>query len=95
MKTIVEQFAIQGIVTDVKPLGSGLINDTYKVDTDAGVGYVLQRINHAIFKDVTLLQNNIEAVTAHIRAKLEAAGEEDVDRKVLKFIPLKESAQTW
>lgn len=95
MKSIVEKFAIQGVVKDVQPLGSGLINDTYKVGTDGPAGYVLQRINHAIFKDVVLLQNNIEAVTAHIRAKLEAAGEEDIDRKVLKFIPLKDSARTW
>lgn len=95
MKSIVEKFAIQGVVKNVQPLGSGLINDTYMVETDGPVGYVLQRINHAIFKDVVLLQNNIEAVTAHIRTKLEAAGEEDVERKVLKFIPLKESAQTW
>jgi Ser/Thr protein kinase RdoA (MazF antagonist) len=95
MKSIVEKFAIQGVVKDVQPLGSGLINDTYKVETDGPAGYVLQRINHAIFKDVVLLQNNIEAVTAHIRAKLEAAGEEDIDRKVLKFIPLKDSARTW
>lgn len=95
MKSIVEKFAIQGVVKNVQPLGSGLINDTYMVETDGPVGYVLQRINHAIFKDVVLLQNNIEAVTTHIRTKLEAAGEEDVERKVLKFIPLKESTQTW
>ena len=95
MKSIVEKFAIQGVVKNVQPLGSGLINDTYMVETDGPQGYVLQRINHAIFKDVVLLQNNIEAVTAHIRAKLEASGEIDVDRKVLNFLPLKESAQTW
>ena len=95
MKSIVEKFAIQGVVKNVQPLGSGLINDTYMVETDGPQGYVLQRINHAIFKDVVLLQNNIEAVTTHIRAKLEASGEKDVDRKVLNFLPLKESAQTW
>ena len=95
MKSIVEKFAIQGVVKNVQPLGSGLINDTYMVETDGPKGYVLQRINHAIFKDVVLLQNNIEAVTTHIRAKLEASGEKDVDRKVLNFLSLKESAQTW
>ena len=56
---------------------------------------VLQRINNAIFKDVELLQNNIEAVTGHIRGKLEAAGEQDVERKVLEFIPLKEGGKTY
>ena len=95
MKTILDNFRLEGNVTDVLPLGNGLINDTYRVLTDEGPNYVLQRINHAIFKDVELLQNNIEAVTSHIRAKLEAAGEADVRRKVLKFIPLKEDSKTY
>jgi hypothetical protein len=95
MKTILENFRLEGNVGEVLPLGSGLINDTYRVMTDEGPNYVLQRINHAIFKDVELLQNNIEAVTSHIRAKLEAAGEQDVRRKVLKFIPLKSEEKTW
>jgi Ser/Thr protein kinase RdoA (MazF antagonist) len=44
---------------------------------------------------VDLLQNNIVSVTSHIRRKLEAAGASDVDRKVLTFIPLKDSDQTY
>jgi Ser/Thr protein kinase RdoA (MazF antagonist) len=44
---------------------------------------------------VELLQNNIVSVTSHIRRKLEAAGASDVDRKVLTFIPLKDSDQTY
>ena len=95
MKQILENFRLEGVVTEVQPLGNGLINDTYHVVTESGPSYVLQRINHAIFKDVELLQNNIEAVTSHIRAKLEATGEQDVRRKVLKFIPLKSEDKTW
>lgn len=65
---IVELFAIEGEVKEIKPLGNGLINDTYKVVTEgARRTYVLQRINNAIFTDVDLLQGNIEAVTRHIR----------------------------
>ena len=84
---ILAQFEIKGMVKDVKPLGNGLINDTYHVITE-GVApdYVLQRINNAIFQDVDLLQHNIEVVTAHIRRKLEAAGTDDINRKVLQFI---------
>ena len=95
MNKILENFRLEDVPVDVKPLGSGLINDTYLVVTEGGPSYVLQRINHAIFKDVELLQNNIEAVTSHIRSKLEAAGEADINRKVLKFIPLKTDARTW
>ena len=92
---IARQFALEGEPTGVKPLGNGLINDTFKVSTDGPHAYVLQRINNAIFQDVDLLQHNISAVTNHIRAKLAAAGEKDLDRKVLKFLPLKDSPKTY
>lgn len=92
---ILSEFALSGTVRDVAPMGNGLINDTYRVTTEGGPDYVLQRINNAIFKDVDLLQNNIDCVTKHIRGKLVQAGEQDVDRKVLTFVPVKGSARTW
>lgn len=95
LNNILSAFAYEGNVVEIKPMGNGLINDTYRVVTDMGPGYVLQRINNAIFKDVELLQNNIEAVTGHIRGKLAVAGEQDVERKVLEFIPLKEGGKTY
>lgn len=91
---ILSRFDIEGDVVSIKPLGSGLINDTFKVTTAGDApDYVLQRINNAIFQDVALLQHNIEAVTNHIRAKLE--DEEDVDRKVLRFIKVKGGDETY
>ena len=85
---ILAKFEISGTVREVKPLGNGLINDTYRVVTepDDAPDYVLQRINNAIFQDVDLLQHNIEVVTAHIRRKLEAAGTPDIGRRVLQFV---------
>ena len=96
MQEIASLFEIEGGITDIQPLGNGLINDTFKVCTTQGApDYVLQRINNAIFTDVELLQRNIEAVTAHIRRKLELAGEADIDRKVLSFVKVKGSDNTW
>ena len=95
LENIAKRFAIEGEIREIKPLGNGLINDTYKITTDGPRAYVLQRVNNAIFTDVDLLQNNIVAVTGHIRRKLEAAGEKDIDRKVLTFIPLKDSPKTY
>lgn len=83
---IISKFLIKGNVTDIKPLGNGLINDTLLVDTDGSKKYVLQKINNAIFTNVDLLQNNIKAVTDHIRVKLVAAGTSDIDRKVLSLV---------
>ena len=95
LKEIAAFFDIDSDVMEVVPLGGGLINDTYKVATVSGAGYVLQRINDSIFRDVDLLQRNIEAVTRHIRAKLEAAHTPDIGRKVLKFISLREGEKTY
>ncbi|MCM1292035.1 MAG: aminoglycoside phosphotransferase family protein [Bacteroides sp.] len=90
LQKIVEEFAIRGNVSQIKPLGNGLINDTYIVRTEGDTpDYVLQRINHHIFTDVDALQRNILAVTSHIRRKLQQAGADDIDRRVLTFIPLK------
>ena len=88
LNKIISGFDVKGSIAGVAPFGSGLINDTYKVTT-AGrecPDYILQRINHNIFQDVDMLQSNIEAVTRHIRHKLEAAGETDIERKVLHFV---------
>ncbi|MBO5809380.1 MAG: aminoglycoside phosphotransferase family protein [Bacteroidales bacterium] len=88
MKDIVLKFKIENAITDVKPLGEGLINDTFKVyvEGEEKPKYVLQRINNAIFQDVELLQDNIEKVTEHIRKKLTENNVDDIDRKVLRFI---------
>ena len=68
-KQIATAFDIKGKIIEIRPLGNGLINDTFRVYTDGPDDYVLQRINTAIFKDVELLQHNIECATAHIRKK--------------------------
>lgn len=95
LNNIVSQFAITGTPVEIKPLGNGLINDTYIVKTQEteAPDYVLQHINHHIFTDVDGLQRNITAVTRHIRRKLEAEGADDINRRVLTFIPLGDNAE--
>lgn len=91
LQAIVARFDIQGQVADVKPLGNGLINTTYKVTTQGDApDYVLQHINNQIFPDVDMLMGNIVAVTDHIRRKLQAANTPDLERKCLRFIPAKD-----
>ena len=57
--------------------------------------YVLQKINHAIFQDGEMLQNNITAVSQHIRKKLVAQGECDIERKTLHFIEADNGKTYW
>jgi len=82
------QFQICGEFLDAAPCGSGHINDTYCVNVDqAGtrVRYLLQRINHRIFKNPVALMDNIQRVTAHLAEKLSA--ETDRCRRALTVIP--------
>lgn len=89
LQNIISQFKTEGEIKEISPLGNGLINETFIVKTVAihTPNYVLQRINNAVFQDVDLLQHNIEVVTGHIRRKLLAKGEQDIDRKCLRFVP--------
>lgn len=89
LQQITSNFKIDGEVESIESFGGGLINDTYKVKTkgDATPDYILQRINHNIFKNVDMLQSNIIEVTSHIRKKLIEKNTKDIERKVLEFVP--------
>jgi hypothetical protein len=75
---IVDQFNTEGKIVSITPFGSGHINDSYLVTMtpESPTNYVLQRINHGIFKDIPELTDNILKVTRHIQKKLfeEATG---------------------
>ena len=93
---ILDQFQLDEKVVSAEPFGNGHINDTLKVTNEKGeIKYVLQRINHLIFTNVDMLQNNIHVVTTHIRKKLEEKGETDIDRKVLTFLPTKDGKKYY
>ena len=88
---VLDQFRLDEKVVSAEPFGNGHINDTLKVTNEKGeIKYVLQRINHHIFTNVDMLQENIRIVTTRIRQCLEARGESDIDRKVLTFLPAKD-----
>ena len=72
---IAAHFAFEGKVKNIRPLGDGLINDTYFVETeDAATNYVLQCKNKNIFKDIPAMMDNIEKVTQHLKKKIIAYG---------------------
>ena len=73
---IVKEFRIDGTASAFERVGSGHINDSYRIAiSPAGLpGYFLQRINHQIFKDIPLLTDNILKVTKHISEKIRLAG---------------------
>lgn len=84
LRRIASRFALDAPAVEVRPLGNGLINDTYRIVTEGeNPDYVLQRINHDIFRDVDMLQENIRRITEHIRRRLTAEGVADTVRCTL------------
>ena len=74
---ITSAFEIVGSFKNGAPYGSGHINDTFQVVVQTSKGdvrYILQRINHNIFKNPVTLMENIQRVTKHITAKVKARG---------------------
>jgi hypothetical protein len=81
-------FAIDGKFAAATPYGSGHINDSYCAvfeQGDASTRYLLQRINHHIFKNPVALMENIERVTAHLATKF--TDDPDHGRRALSLIP--------
>ena len=79
-ESIVRAFKVKGDPISCKPFGSGHINHTLKIETDAGAEYVLQRINKHVFKNPEQLMENLAAVTKYLRKH------EDDTKMALHFI---------
>lgn len=93
MKEILSHFQILTPIADPRPLKVGIINESYTVKAakEGDPSFLLQRINHHIFTDVELLQQNIFTVTSHLKRELQIRGIDDVDRRVLTLIPTKDN----
>lgn len=90
IEEVCTHFQILGDFKDAQRYGNGHINDTYVVtynQSGRDIRYLLQRINHQIFKSPPALMGNIERATRHIRQKLEFLKEGDLSRKTLTLIP--------
>ena len=84
LKEVLNSFLLDSAVVSCERYGFGHINETYLVVTETRRRYILQRINHHIFKNVPALMNNICAITEHIRCKVQNP------RGVLTLIPTTE-----
>jgi thiamine kinase-like enzyme len=72
-------------------LNSGHINDTFFVETDGHKNYILQRINHGVFKDVPGLVNNKALISNHLKSKFPNLSKDELSKKVLSFVKVKNS----
>ncbi len=88
---IIAQFNITGEDFEVAPFGSGHINDTFLVKGKNGdhPGYLLQKINSYVFKDIDGLMRNMVHVTCHLKKKIAAIPGSDTEKEVLTLIACK------
>ena len=54
-----------GVNTEIKPFGSGLINNTWLI-SDGADDYILQRINHNVFKQPANIATNIRLISEYL-----------------------------
>lgn len=89
---IAELFEMEGTAESAAGYGSGYINDTLLVTCKTDTGYkkyILQRINHEIFKKPWELMENVVKVTEFLQGKIREAGG-DPDRETLHVVPAKD-----
>lgn len=88
MNEVIDAYALEGTLTHQNPHGNGHINDTFLLtyDTPDGVRkYILQRMNHTIFKNPQALMENISHVTDYLRQQILKRGG-NPDRETLNVI---------
>jgi Ser/Thr protein kinase RdoA (MazF antagonist) len=84
---ISQHFSFRGTIEEIRPVGEGLINDTYLVETRGDdPNYILQRKNRHIFTNVPAMMENIQKVTNHLKKKVEANGGDPL-REALTVVP--------
>ena len=83
---LVEHFQFDGEFVEVDPYGFGHINDTYAARFRQGNGdmrrYIIQRINHNIFKRPDFVMHNMERVTRHMRDRIMADGGDPLRERI-------------
>lgn len=89
IENLISNFRIDGKYLSYTPVTIGHINDTYVVFTDANK-YILQKINHHIFKNVPQLINNILLATKHIANKIDLNPNNELLREKLELIRSKD-----
>lgn len=85
---IAEKFQIEVDRGQLEPYGSGHINDTYLLTGFSGEEkkrYILQRMNHEIFKDPDGLMENVVGVTTFLQKKIRENGG-NPEREALNII---------
>ena len=66
LDNILRSYNLDAHTTQVVSVSTGLINQTWKIVTNAGVEYILQRINRHAFRNPWLLSENLDKISAYL-----------------------------
>lgn len=98
IEEVIARFAIEGRLIEQKPYGNGHINDTfllvYETDDGRQRQYILQRMNHSIFKNPQQLMENVVRVTEYLRSVILTQGG-DPDRETLNVVKTTDGASYY
>ena len=75
IQQLTSAFRLNGTPISWREFGHGHINSTFKVTTDTGSEYILQKVNKYVFRNPIRLMANVTAVTNYLR---ERAGDQQM-----------------
>lgn len=95
---VAARFRTKGAAAEHAPYGNGHINDTFLVVCGTQEGerrrYILQKMNHSIFKAPEQLMENVVNVTEYLRKVILAQGG-DPDRETLNVVKAKNDSSYY
>lgn len=89
---ITAKFRCHVDISTLQSYGTGHINDTYRLKNlvTEEYDYLLQKINHNVFKNVPKLIENMCRVIAHLKKELLISGEGNPEKEVMTLVATKE-----
>ena len=98
LQEVLGAFDFSAPVVGAVRYGCGHINDTFLLTCRTASGeqvrYILQRMNHEVFRDPKGLMENIAGVTAFLQKKITENGG-DPRREALNVIPTRDGGSYW
>ncbi len=66
IEKIVAHYGLEEKKLTIEPIGSGLINETWRIKAN-GQDYILQKVNHSIFKDPGAIAKNVHLISEYLK----------------------------
>jgi len=89
--SVPEKFKLDSQPLSIMNWGEGHIHDTFLVETrDHNPDYILQKVNHHIFRNVEGMMANIEAVTRHLHNRMSCMPDHCIHMESLTLIYTKD-----